>query len=219
MNNLNPIIKKRWIRVAAFSGLFACIVYPIATNVPLPGILQLILGASFGPALAFASIGLYKILKLNKDSISIQAAVVSNILAGAMVTAMFVIQLSVRYSAEINFSSQTSDESVKLIANRIWDIILGLDVTFDVFIGLGTILFGVAMLKHPRFGKLIGTAGIITGAVFILGFNFYTFPEPPGEAGLIDTGPITGIWYLWVVIYVFRSFKWFDEQIDFNNKN
>ena len=180
----------------------------------MPQVLQLILGASFGPALALASMGLYKILKMQEDTISVQTAVVSNLIAGAMVTAMIVVQLSVRYSAERYLGSPDADESARLMVKRIWDVILGLDVTFDVFIGLGTLLFGVSMLRHPRFGKLIGIAGILVGGVVILGFNFYTFPDPPKEAGLLDPGPITGLWYLWVVIYVFRSFKWFDKQID-----
>lgn len=211
MNITNPIVNKRWIRVAAFSGLWACIVYPVVTNVAMTLILQLILGASFGPALAFASIGLYKILKLNKDSVSVQAAMISNIIAGAMVTAMMIVQMSVRYSSG-------ADKAEELIVKRIWDLVLGLDVTFDVFIGLGTILFGVAMLKHPRFGKFVGITGIIIGAVFTIGFNFYTFPDPPGEVGLIDTGPVTGMWYLLVIIYVFRSLKWFNRQIDSNKQ-
>ncbi len=214
MYSIPSAITKRWIRAAAFSGLIACIVYPLATNLPMPRIPQLILSACFGPALAFASIGLYKILRMQKDSIAVQAAVVSNIVAGAMITAMIIVQLSVRYSSESYLASPSANDSVKFIVNRIWDVILGLDVTYDVFIGLGTILFGVAMLKHPRFGKIIGIAGIIVGGIFILGFNFYTFPSPPQEAGLIDTGPITGLWYLWVVIYVFRSFKWFDEKLE-----
>ena len=213
MREADSSLMKRWIRIAAISGIIACIVYPIMIYVDMPHIPQLILGASFGPALAFASIGLYKILKMQEKSISNEVAVISNILAGAMVTAMIIVQLSVRYSAEKYLASPGADESVRLTVTRIWDVILGLDVTFDVFIGLGTLLFGIAMLNHPRFGKVIGIAGIIVGGVVILGFNFYTFPDPPKEAGLIDPGPITGLWYLWVVVYVFRSFKWFDEQI------
>ena len=82
MDITDSIVTKRWIRIAAFSGLLACIVYPVVTNVPMPRIPQLILAAAFGPALAFASIGLYKILKLHKDSVSVQAAVVSTSLQG-----------------------------------------------------------------------------------------------------------------------------------------
>jgi hypothetical protein len=46
-----------------------------------------------------------------------------------------------------------------------------------------------------------------------LGFNAYTFPDPPKDAGLIDPGPVTGLWYLWAVINVARSFKWFDREL------
>jgi len=206
-------LARRWIRAAVAGGLWACISYPLSIFVPMPRIPQLILASSFGPALAFASLGLYKILKLRKDTVVAQAAAVSNIVAGAMVTAMIVVQLAVRYSSEDYLASPGADQAAKLIVSRIWDVVLGLDVTFDVFIGLGTLLFGVAMLAHPRFGKLVGAAGILVGGVVILGFNFYTFPVPPKDAGLFDPGPVSGLWYLWVVICVLRSLRWFDRQL------
>src|SRR3990172_13133443 len=86
-------------------------------------------------------------------------------------------------------------------------------VTVTIIIGIGTLLFGAAMLGHPRFGKVVGIAGMVVGGVIILGFNVATFPDPPGEAGLFDPGPVTGLWYLWVVILTFRSFGWADRRL------
>jgi hypothetical protein len=209
----NARLFRTWIRVAVVCGFLACIVYPLSIFVPMPHIPQLVLGSSFGPLLAVASLGLYKILQMRRPTVSAQVAAVSNVLAGAMVTAMIVVQLSVKYAGDRYLASPGADQAAKLIVRRVWDVILGLDVTFDVFIGLGTLLFGVAMLTHPRFGKLIGIAGILVGGVVLLGFNAATFPDPPKDAGLIDPGPIAGLWYLWVTINVVRNLKWFDREL------
>jgi hypothetical protein len=86
-----------------------------------------------------------------------------------------------------------------------------MDVSWDIFISIGTILFGVAIMRHPRLGKFIGLLGFLIGH-FLLVFNLATFPAPPGDAGLIDLGPVLGIWYLVVTILIIRSLKWFDQQ-------
>jgi hypothetical protein len=190
---------KVWRRVAIGSGLVACIVYPVLISVRLPSRqLTVLLGASFGPALAFACMGLGKVLQVRRKSVVTEIAVVSNALAGALVTAMIIVQLAVNYSKVPSPDQALTDFVVK----RIWDVILGLDVSFDVFIGIGTALFGWSMVRDPRFGRIIGWAGIVIGVVVLLGFNFYTFPVPPVEAGLFDPGPLTGLWYLVVVLFM-----------------
>jgi hypothetical protein len=56
-----------------------------------------------------------------------------------------------------------------------------LDVSWDVFLVAGTILFGVAMLADPRFGCWFGISGIAV-ATALYAFNFATFPTPPARA-------------------------------------
>jgi hypothetical protein len=82
-----------------------------------------------------------------------------------------------------------------------------LDVAWDIFISLGTILFGFSMLSHPRLGKIIGGIGILMGAGLLF-LNIYTFPFPPGEAGLIDLGPFTALWYFAVTVMIAVSLGW-----------
>jgi hypothetical protein len=84
---------------------------------------------------------------------------------------------------------------------------LGLDVAWDAYIGLGTVLFGVSMLLHPRFGRLFGASGIVLG-LSLLVLNLYTFPTPPSNAGLVDLGPFLGLWYLAVSVQMWRSLGW-----------
>ena len=72
-------------------------------------------------------------------------------------------------------------------------------------------LFLANMLKHPRFGRVIGLVGIVTGAA-LLGFNLSTFPHPPAEAGSLDLGPVLGLWGLVVTIMMARSIGWLKDQ-------
>ena len=82
---------------------------------------------------------------------------------------------------------------------------------WDGYIGLGTICFGLAMLRHPRFGRVFGVSGIVIGAG-LLALNLWTFPSPPVNAGLVDLGPAVGLWYLVVTIRMASSFSWVRGQ-------
>jgi hypothetical protein len=61
----------------------------------------------------------------------------------------------------------------------------GLDLAWDTFICLGTLLFGLAMLRRPGFGPVVGGAGMVI-AIAVYAVNFATFPEPPSESASIS---------------------------------
>jgi hypothetical protein len=193
----------RWTRIGIASGFLACFVYPIMTLMSLPRIPQLILGASFGPALAVASIALAHILRAHRRTPSLELAAIFNSLAGALVTAMIIVQLAINYST----APATNDQLNTLLKHRLWDVVLGLDVSFDVFIGLATLLFAVNMMRDPRFGKIIGWAGVFVSIVPLLGANIYYFPDPPYVHGFPHVGIFTGLWYLAVVLLLVRSMR------------
>lgn len=190
-HNSDPKIKS-WIKTGIIAGVVACISYPLAVFIPMPDFrLNLFIASCFGPALAIASLALGKILLDRHWSVSSQLGAVSNILAGTLVTTMLIVQLAIRYSTVSSFEPEIE----KFVIDRTWDVVLGLDVSFDIFIGLATIFFGISMIHDPRFGRIMGILGIVIGSVVIIGFNIYTFPTPPANAGLVDSGPITGLWY------------------------
>jgi hypothetical protein len=128
---------------------------------------------------------------------------------------MLIVQLSVNLS--MDQLMETAGEGISEATMKwIWQVVdkvqLGVDVSWDIFIAIGTILFGVTMMRHPRFGKIFGLLGFFIGHFFLV-FNLSTFPTPPGDAGLIDLGPVAGLWYLVATILVIRSLKWFDQQL------
>ncbi len=84
---------------------------------------------------------------------------------------------------------------------------LGLDIAWDVYVGVGTVLFGLCALTHPRLGRILGAAGIFIGGG-LLALNIGSFPTPPANAHLIDLGPFVGLWHLVVSIVMLRSGGW-----------
>lgn len=209
MDENNSLLLKSWVRIGITSGIVACFVYPVMTLVDLPRIPQLILGASCGPALAIASIALTQILQAHRNKPTIKLAGIFNSLAGALVTAMIIVQLAINYSTAPTIEGELNG----LVRQKIWDVVLGLDVSFDIFIGLGTLFFAINLIHDPRFGKAVGWVGIFVSIVPLLGANIYYFPDPPYVHGFPHVGIFTGIWYLWVVVCMIKSFKRFDEQM------
>ena len=207
-------IERRWVEVGIVAGLIASVTYPIMVFIPLPRMLTITLGAAFGPSLAIASVGLFYFLKTERETVATQIGAFTNVIAGALVTAMIIVQLAIRMPQLDHIAEFGKDESIEKIIHWTWYVVLGLDVSFDVFIAIGTFCFAFRMLRHPRFGKVFAITGFLVAVPFLLVLNFYTFPYPPRDAGLTvwDPGPPTALWYLAVTIQIWRSLKWFKEN-------
>ncbi len=195
-----------WIKIGIIAGFLTTIIYPLLIFAPMPKLLSVILIFAVGPLLSISSVGLYKFVQLHRKTVSLQIAVVSNIVAGTLFCVMLVVQMALRLPM-LDHIERTGDESVREIVKWIWNVDLGLDLSWDLYIALGTFFFALNMLRHPKLGKVVGGIGILV-TVAMLGFNICTFPDPPAEAGLLDLGPFVGLWYLVVTILVLRSFKW-----------
>jgi hypothetical protein len=168
---------------------------------PLPPVLLVVLAAVLGPSLALASLGLRETLRLHEESVAGDLGALFNVLAGVLLAAMLLVQLAVRLRAP--------GEALAPQTVGVW---LGLDVAWDVYIGLGTGCFAIAMLRHPRFGKVMGLTGLVLAAA-VLAFNLAVFPTPPAEAGLVDVGPAVGLWYLVGTILMWRSMRWLKDSL------
>lgn len=204
-----------WVRIGIYAGLAVSVIYPMMIFAPLPKKVAVVFASLFGPLLMLASLGLYYFLKAQRNTVTGQLAVLSNIIASVLVSMMLIVQLSVNLS--MNRLMDSSGKEISEVTKKwVWQAVdkvqLGMDVSWDIFIAIGTILFGVTMMRHPRFGKIFGFLGFLIGH-FLLVFNLSTFPTPPGDAGLIDLGPFVGLWYLAATILVIRSLKWFDQQL------
>ena len=204
-----------WIKTGVICGIITSLIYPLLTLVQMPLILTAVLAAAMGLLLSLASIGLYQVLKLHRKTVKLQIAVLFNIIAGVLLNLMFMVQLTVREFMK-GYIDQATNEYAQETYEMIWKSVdkvqLGMDLSWDVYLSVGTFLFALSMLTHPRFGKIFGWLGM-SFALLLLYFNFISFPVPPGEAGLIDFGPAIGLWYLAVAIRILFSLKWVEESL------
>ena len=185
----------RWIRAGIVGGLAASALYPTLLIASLPLAVTAALAALLGPAIGLGSLGLLHLVRLAGHSVTATLGAVCNALAGALFSAMVLVQLAARARVE----GRAGEGLV-----GVW---LGLDVAWDVYIGLGTLCFGAALWSHPRFGRAFAVAGLAVGAL-VLVLNLLTFPTPPAEAGSVDVGPLVGLWYLAVTVQTWRSLGW-----------
>jgi hypothetical protein len=193
-----------WIKLGGVFGLASIVICAIMLTTTLPDVASAVLAAAFGPLLSLGSYGLYRLLALNRNSVSLQVAVVSNAIAGALVTAMLMVQLAVRSGGRASVDD--------FLWTKFRRVDLGLDVAWDVYIVLGTFLFAWNMLRHPRFGPILGGIGLVlAGGLAVL--NLATFPTPPGSAGLVDLGPLVALWYAAVSFQVLRSRRWAETRV------
>ncbi len=194
----------QWIKLGGIFGLAAMAVFALQAAVPLPDRATVAVAAVFGPLLSLASYGLLRLLALERKTGSLQIAAVSNAIAGALVTAMLLIQLAIKAGGRGRL-----DDFLWLKLRR---VDLGMDVAWDVYISLGTFLFAWNMLRHPRFGRVWGGIGLVLAAGLAF-LNLWTFPTPPGYAGLVDLGPLVGLWYAAVSLQMLRSVPWADSRV------
>ncbi len=204
MASHRPSHRYLWVRNGACAGAVACAAYPALILLDLPSRATVLVVFVFAAALALASVGLYHFLRLHSPAISLEVAVGSNILASFAFAFMGFTQLAVRYGEA--FGSVPAPTA--LLVDRVQ---LGLDVVWDAYLAVGTLLFAVNMRRHPKLGRVLAWTGALVAAA-LFAFNFATFPLPPAASGLVDVGPLVGLWYLAITIQVLRSLDWFRKQ-------
>jgi hypothetical protein len=180
--------------VAGVCGLLADAAYVLAVAVPLGDVAGPVVASVFGPLIAAASVALYLLLAAARATLAGQLAAIANVVAGGLVTAMLLVQISVN-DVDSRLSPAVNDafEHVEF----------GLDLSWDVFLAAGTFLFGCAMLSDARFGRRFALPGMVVAAA-LYALNFASFPTPPGDAGLVDLGPLIGLWYAAVSVQALR---------------
>lgn len=187
-------VRIRWIQVGIVAGLCASVLYPMLIFTEFSPVVTAALAAGLGPAIGIGSVGLRELIRVERDSVSASLGAISNFTAGALFAAMALIQLAAR--------SDATPGARELVG--IW---LGLDVAWDVYIGIGTVCFALAMRRHPRFRWPFAGPGLALGILVIV-LNLLPFPTPPAEAGSVDVGPFVGLWYLAATVQTWRSLTW-----------
>ena len=185
-----PLGDVAWARATAGAGLAALVSYALLLVLPAPAPVQVLLVFGFAFGLTVASVGLYHAVAAPIAPRLALVATVANVVAAGQLTAMLLVQLAVR--------ERVPAPDAGFVA--VW---LGLDVVWDLYVGVGTLAFAWCMLGHPSFRYWLGVPGIAI-ALVLLALNVATFPTPPADAGSFDAGPLVGVWYLAVTVQVAR---------------
>ena len=188
--------------IVGVTGLLADVTYVLAAAVPLGDVAGPVVASLFGPLIACASVALYLLLASERATLAGQLAAVANVAAGALVTAMLLVQISV---------DDVEAELAPVVNDAFEHVEFGLDLSWDVFLVAGTILFGLAMVADARFGLRFGLPGIVVAAALYV-LNFASFPTPPADAGLVDLGPLVGLWYAAVSVQALRIWRMTGRQ-------
>lgn len=177
----------RWAGVTAVCGIVGIVAYAgtSAASHSTSTIITVPLVFAFAFGITVSSIGLYHVLGGATGSRMALIAAVANVIAAGQLLAMIMVQASVFATVD------QPDAALKAV----W---WGLDVAWDLYIGTGTILFALCMFGRRGLGAWFAVPGLLIGGIFLI-FNIATFPKPPDIAGLVDVGPLVGLWYL--VVY------------------
>jgi hypothetical protein len=176
----------QWGLFTAISGIVGMVAYVVVGAADHSNTLAIPLAFAFAFGITVSSIGLYYILGGTTGSRVALIAAIANAIGAAQLLAMLMVQLSVWATVH------QPDPALRAV----WG---GLDVAWDLYIGTGTILFALCMFGRRGLGVWLTVPGLLIGCLLLI-FNIATFPKPPESAGLVDFGPLVGLWYL--VVYL-----------------
>ncbi len=193
-------------------GLAGALMFLGWSVMALPDRLDLIFHVLFGPLVMAGFLGLEVALRRpgawNGTLLAIARA--WGTAAALLFTAMTLVQSSgvVLLNHRIADAPENAIGVWRAILAGVATVQLGLDVAWDVYVLLGTLLFAGVLCTRPSNARLLGALGVVIASVTLV-LNLLTFPIPPAEAGWFDGGPFVGGWFLvvsvWVLIDLFRS--------------
>ncbi|UCC48699.1 MAG: hypothetical protein JSV41_00545 [Gemmatimonadota bacterium] len=168
--------------------------------------LLLILAFAIGPAAIVGVLSISERLARRVTSMRLKVGTVFLVIAFALLNLMLVVQQTIflqfrQFRQDV--ADEAARESLRLVFEGVNLVQLGIDASFDIFYCVGLILFAAVMYGHRDFGKFLGVFGILAAAALLIA-NLAAFPYLPTESGLIDFGPVTGVWWLAVIVQIVR---------------
>lgn len=203
-----PDLTHRWILVAVVAGALGLTCYFGSVVLkPFPWSVGRILFFAIGPLTVVSVVGLYNALERFVARVPLLLGCVLTGISGVIVNLMAVVQdMQFTYFARQIRAAPT--EAVEASLERmLWGVNVvqsGFDVSWDIFISLGTILLALAVRRRPLFGPVIAGLGVLA-ALAALSLNMIAYPTSPAEAGLIDLGPAVGAWYGLLLVRLFLA--------------
>ena len=197
MNN-----RRFWLN-SGIAGIAGMLCYMLAITLPWPesqaGVSLSMIVVSAWPIFSIIySYGMYTFIAAERDGAANRLAFVFAVLAFSTVLSMVIVQMAV--GAAFGEIAQGLEEGTSTALSRGLKMVdLGLDIAWDILIGVSMIFSAVALKGRTGVGILWAPPVMIHG-LLMLGLNTATFPWPPGEAGLFDIGPSVGTYMLVIAV-------------------
>ena len=202
------------IRIGGIVGLLSLLAYFGAAFLPLPDAIGYLLVFAMGPLLSLSFLGVYAALTTHRRSVPAYFGCALGFAAGVVVNLMLVIQGANNILRERGLAEDASEvarQASEIVWRAVNRVQSSVDVSWDIFISAAGILIAIAMLSHPRFGRIFGWSGITSSAALLI-LNLWTFPIAPAYAGLIDLGPLVALWFMAVFVRMLMPRGWGDES-------
>ncbi|HEX6942070.1 MAG TPA: hypothetical protein VF128_04040 [Gemmatimonadaceae bacterium] len=191
-------------------GVTTLLVYLTTSTGLVDGSSKLILALAFGigPMAIVGVLGLVERLVPHASERMTRLSRIFLVSAFVLFTLMVIVQQMTLMQFETlrAAADPVMTESLNVIFNGVNTVQLGIDVAFDLFYCIGIIVLAAAMYRHPEFNRFTSIFGVVSAGA-LLALNLYAFPNIPKESGLVDLGPVTGIWWLMVIAQVIRT-RW-----------
>ena len=206
MDKTFDLLKRHWVALLGFIVLFFYLSSAFQI-ISYPRQLYITLFLAISPVAIAGVYAVGKRLAEYRDTITVQIGRIFGIIGFAIFEVMMCVQQGTRiYFREDLLNEAPGDISVDIVETiyrGVNSVQFTMDVAFDVFYCLLIILYSFEMFRNIAFGKFVGVFGIISG-LGLLVLNLWTFPYPPAESGLVDLGPLTGIWWIWVIVLLIK---------------
>jgi hypothetical protein len=194
--------RRFWLN-CGIAGIAGMVCYILAIALPWPetqaGLSLSMIVVSAWPIFSIIySYGMYTFIAAERDGAANRLALIFAVLAFSTVLSMVIVQMAV--GAAFGEIAKGLEEGTSSALSRGLKMVdLGLDIAWDILIGVSMIFSAIALKGRTGFGLWWAAPVMILG-VLMLGLNAATFPWPPGEAGLFDIGPFVGTWMLVIAI-------------------
>lgn len=161
--------------------------------------------ALMGPLGIVNSYALYRLLAWERQGAANRLGFLFSVAAFGIVTEMVMIQDVVRLVISEHWlaASASQRELWEVVYRGLDGIDLGLDLAWDMFLGISMLVTAPLMVRHSRLGPWWGIPSALLG-MLLLGLNGSTVPKPPASSGLFDVGPIVGLYGAALSVYMVR---------------
>ncbi len=207
-------LKPNELIIGGTSGITGTVLYVLTGFMTFNHTLLYILGMAW-PILSIIFVfSIYKYIAYENQSTANKLSFVFATLGFTIVACMISVQLAVRWGIDEYISITPEKEELLDLIRKITRLVdHGLDVAWDLFIGTSLIFLFSAIKGHNRFKLIWAIPSAILGSILIV-LNVLTFPWPPNTKGLIDIGPLIGLYIIaisaricWLGVKLKKSIK------------